>query len=258
MATKDERESASAARATAEAAAPDLAVVIPVKDEEGNVRPLLDEIAQALRGRRFETVCVDDGSTDGTAAELRVAQRAYPWLRVVRHARSCGQSTATLSGVRAARAPWIVTLDGDGQNPPAEIVTLIAARDDDGGTVDMVAGQRVRRHDNWIRRVSSRIANGIRARLLRDGISDTGCSLKLFKRDAYLALPYFDHMHRFLPALVQRHGGRVITAPVSHRPRERGESKYGFHNRLWPGLIDLAGVMWLQRRTRLPNIEQMD
>ena len=235
--------------------APEFAVVIPVKDEAGNIGALLDEIGRELADLRFEVVCVDDGSSDGTTEELAEVAARSPWLTVVRHRESCGQSTATLTGVRHARAEWIVTMDGDGQNPPSGIPKLIDARDAEDGDVAMVAGQRERRHDSWFRRMSSRVANGVRQGLLKDGIRDTGCSLKLFRRQTFLDLPYFDHMHRFLPALVQRHGGRVITAPVSHRARVHGESKYGFHNRLWPGLVDLAGVLWLKRRTRLPNIE---
>lgn len=237
---------------------PDIAVVIPVKDEAGNIGALLDEIARELATLRFEVVCVDDGSTDATPQELSAAQDRYAWLTVVRHRESCGQSTATLSGVRAARADWAVTIDGDGQNPPGEILKLVAARDAAANDIAMVAGQREKRHDSWFRRLSSRVANGVRQKLLKDGIRDTGCSLKLFRRQTFLELPYFDHMHRFLPALVQRHGGKVITAPVAHRSRVHGESKYGFHNRLWPGIVDLAGVLWLKRRTRLPQIEKTE
>lgn len=238
--------------------APDLTVVVPVKDEAGNIRALLGEMARDLAALRFEVICVDDGSADGTAAELREAMREYPWLRTIRHRHSCGQSTAILTGVRAARADWIATIDGDGQNPPAEIASLIQTRDAAGGAVAMVAGQREKRHDSWFRRVSSRIANGVRQALLKDGVSDTGCSLKLFRRDDFLALPYFDHMHRFLPALIRRQGGRIVTTPVGHRPRVQGRSKYGFHNRFWPGLIDLAGVFWLKRRARIPLIDDTD
>ena len=248
----------TAGRAAAQSAAPDVAVVIPVKNEAGNIGALIDEIARELADYRFEVVCVDDGSGDGTPGELADARRRHAWLTVLRHRSACGQSTATLTGVRAARAEWIVTIDGDGQNPPGEIRKLIAARDAAGGAVAMVAGQRERRNDSWFRRLSSRIANGVRQSLLKDGIRDTGCSLKLFRRQTFLDLPYFDHMHRFLPALVQRHGGQVITTPMAPRARVHGESKYGFHNRVWPGLVDLAGVLWLQRRTRLPHIEKAD
>jgi dolichol-phosphate mannosyltransferase len=234
---------------------PDLTVVIPVKDEVGNIGDLLGEIARELTALRFEVVCVDDGSTDGTADALRAARQTHGWLRVIRHRQSCGQSTAILTGVRAAQADWIVTIDGDGQNPPGEIPKLIAARDRADGAVAMVAGQREKRQDSRFRRLSSRVANGVRQWLLKDGIADTGCSLKLFRRDVFLSLPYFDHMHRFLPALVRRHGGRIVTTPVAHRARRHGRSKYGIHNRLWPGLVDLAGLLWLQRRTRLPSID---
>lgn len=244
-------------------AAPDaleFSIVIPVKDEADSIGPLIDEIAGCLAGAaRFEVVCVDDGSRDGTDAVLRQAQARHPWLRVIRHAEPCGQSTATLTGVQRATADWIVTMDGDGQNPPGEIAKLLDARARaEDPRVWMVAGQREKRRDNWLRQVSSRIANGVRAGLLRDGVRDTGCSLKLFRRDAFLALPYFDHMHRFLPALVQRQGGRVVVVPVAHRPRERGVSKYGLHDRLWSGIADLLGVMWLQRRARLPRVVEAD
>lgn len=242
----------------ADTGGPELSVVVPAKDEAGNIRGLLDEMARDLAALRFEAVCVDDGSTDGTADELRAARTIYPWLRVVRHRRSCGQSTAILTGVRAARSEWIVTIDGDGQNPPAEILKLIRARDAAGGAVAMVAGQRERRQDSWFRRFSSRTANGVRQWLLADGVSDTGCSLKLFRREDFLALPYFDHMHRFLPALVRRQGGRIVTTPVAHRPRLTGRSKYGFHNRFWAGLVDLAGVLWLMRRCRIPELDPSD
>ncbi len=236
---------------------PALSVVIPVKDEAGNIQPLLDEIAAVLNGRTvFEVICVDDGSADGTDDEIRTAQRNHPWLRLVRHEKTCGQSTATWTGVHAAHAAWVVTMDGDGQNPPADIPRLIEARDTSAEpNLRMVAGQRERRYDSWLRRLSSWTANSVRARLLRDGIRDSGCALKLFRRDAFLALPYFDHMHRFLPALIQRHGGAVVTVPVGHRARRQGQSKYGLHNRLWPGILDLAGVLWLKRRTKLPIID---
>jgi glycosyltransferase involved in cell wall biosynthesis len=258
MTTSEQQNPMTAGQAAVQGAAPDVAVVIPVKDEAGNIGPLIDEIGRELAGSAFEVVCVDDGSSDGTTEELAAVKRRSPWLTVVRHRSACGQSTATRTGVRAARAEWIVTIDGDGQNPPGEIRKLIAARDAAAGTIAMVAGQRERRNDSWFRRLSSRIANGVRQWLLNDGIRDTGCSLKLFRRQTFLDLPYFDHMHRFLPALVQRQGGTVITTPVAHRARVHGESKYGFHNRLWPGIVDLAGVLWLKRRARIPHIEKTD
>jgi dolichol-phosphate mannosyltransferase len=258
MTTAEHQLDASREPASENGMTPDIAVVIPVKDEAGNIGALLDEIGRELATLRFEVVCVDDGSTDATPQELAEARERFDWLTVVRHRTSCGQSTATLSGVRAARADWVVTMDGDGQNPPGEILKLVTARDMAADDIAMVAGQREKRHDSWFRRLSSRIANGVRQKLLNDGIRDTGCSLKLFRRQTFLELPYFDHMHRFLPALVQRHGGKVITAPVAHRARMHGESKYGFHNRLWPGIVDLAGVLWLKRRTRLPKIEKTE
>jgi dolichol-phosphate mannosyltransferase len=172
-----------------------------------------------------------------------------PELRVLRHATNAGQSSALLTGVRAARAAWVVTLDGDGQNMPSDVWTLLRARDADKHLPPaLLAGRRQRREDQWLRRLSSWVANGVRRSLLRDDTPDTGCGLKLFQRDVFLALPHFDHMHRFLPALVQRAGGRVVTVPVGHRARYFGRSKYGLFDRLWPGVVDLLGVMWLRRR----------
>ncbi len=237
-----------------------LSVVVPVRNEADNVAPLLEEIRDALEGRcEYEVVYVDDGSTDGTLDRLKALQRGFPRLRVLRHARCCGQSTAIRTGVAAARGAWIATLDGDGQNDPADILRLLAVREAEGGEGArlMVAGWRRRRHDDWLRRVSSRVANAVRAWLLHDGTPDTGCGLKLFPRTLFLELPYFDHMHRFLPALARRAGARVVSVEVNHRPRTRGRSKYGLHDRLWAGLVDLAGVMWLMRRSRLPEVEEV-
>ncbi len=234
-----------------------LSVVVPVRNEAENVEPLAREIAQALGGlRAFEIVYVDDGSDDGTRTELERMRLQIPQLRYVRHARSCGQSTAILTGVRRACHPWVATLDGDGQNDPADLPRLLerlaAARPEDN--LHMLAGWRAARQDTWLRRFSSRVANGVRSRVLRDATPDTGCGLKVFSRDTFLRLPYFDHMHRFLPALVQRQGGRVESIVVSHRPRTRGRSKYGVHNRLWVGIVDLFGVAWLMRRSRRPEV----
>lgn len=239
---------------------PALSVVIPARNEADSIRPLIEEIHRALEPLvAFEIVCVDDGSEDNTASELRAARAADPRLRVLRHRHACGQSTAIWSGVAAARGEWIVTLDGDGQNVPGDIPMMLEARDAAGlENLHMVAGIRRRRRDNWLRRVSSRVANGLRRRLLKDGIIDSGCGLRLFRRDAFLALPYFDHMHRFLPALIRRNGGEVIQVPVDHRPRLSGKSSYGIHNRLWTGIADLLGVMWLQRRTKQPIIDNKD
>src|SRR6185295_15201238 len=179
--------------------------------------------------------------------------RRFPRLRVLVHAASCGQSTALLTGVRAARGEWIATLDGDGQNDPADIPKLLAAR---ANGLAMIAGYRKSRRDTWIKRISSRIANGVRSRMLGDATPDTGCGLKLFRRATFLELPYFDHMHRFLPALVQRHGGRTVSVEVNHRPRSRGVSNYGTLDRLWVGIVDLFGVMWLKRRAKKPVVSE--
>jgi dolichol-phosphate mannosyltransferase len=235
----------------------DLSVVVPVHNERENIAPLIDEIVAALSDVvPFEIVYVDDGSTDGTADALRIMQRTTPMLRVLRHERSAGQSTAIRTGVMAAHGRWIATLDGDGQNDPADIPALLtqacslaAQRDDDRL---LIAGWRTRRRDSRFTRWQSRVANAVRSRLLRDGTPDTGCGLKVYPRALYLALPYFDHMHRFMPALVRREGGTVESIPVRHRPRTAGRSHYGMTNRLWTGLVDMAGVMWLARRARVP------
>ncbi|HSQ73006.1 MAG TPA: glycosyltransferase family 2 protein [Rubrivivax sp.] len=235
-----------------------LSVVVPVRNEADNVLPLIEEIHAVLDGLAdFELIYVDDGSTDATAQRLALAQAAFPRLRVVRHPRGYGQSTAIASGVRAARHPWIATLDGDRQNHPADLPRLLDALRPGRRAPDlaMVIGWRTARHDNAVRRLSSRITNGVRARLLGDATPDTGCGLKVFPRELFLRLPFFDHLHRFLPALVQREGGQVVSVPVSHRARPAGTSKYGIHNRLWVGIVDLFGVMWLQRRATRPAIE---
>ena len=238
-----------------------LSVVVPVKNEEDNVEPLVREIVAALTGKaEFEIIYINDGSTDATAAVLKRLQGELPNLKVIRHRFSCGQSQAVTSGVRAARYEWIATLDGDGQNDPGDIPALIDALADarQPANLQLLAGWRNKRKDTWIRKLSSKIANGVRSGLLKDNTPDTGCGLKLFARDTFLVLPNFDHMHRFLPALVLRNGGAVISVPVNHRPRERGSSKYGIHNRLWVGIVDLFGVAWLQRRVRLPEILAQD
>lgn len=238
-----------------------ISVVVPVHNESANVPPLLAEIEAALAPLgAFEAVFVDDRSSDDTLAVLREQARTRPWLTVLAHRSNCGQSAALLTGVRAARGPLIATLDGDGQNDPADIPALAARwqalRAEGGGPV-LIAGWRNRRRDTALRRLSSRIANGVRARLLGDGTPDTGCGLKVFAREDFLALPWFDHVHRFLPALFRRAGGRIESVPVAHRPRTRGRSHYGVHNRLWVGLVDLCGVMWLQRRAKLPVADRL-
>jgi len=234
-----------------------LSVIVPVKDEADNIEPLVREIVAALTGvARFEIVYVDDGSTDATGERLAAMKRECAELRVIRHRTPCGQSRAVTTGVMAARHEWIATLDGDGQNDPADIPRLLAELENPAHppNLELLIGWRTRRNDTWLRRVSSRIANRVRAGLLRDHTPDTGCGLKLFARETFLRLPNFDHMHRFLPALVIRNGGSVVSIPVGHRPRASGVSKYGVRNRLWVGLVDLLGVAWLQRRARLPEL----
>jgi dolichol-phosphate mannosyltransferase len=237
-------------------------VVVPVKDEVENAVPLLMEICAALRGRtRFEVIFIDDASGDGTADVLMEAREKVPELRVLRHGRNSGQSRAVRSGVMAARGRLIATLDGDGQNDPADIPLLLDVwmrEEGRGSALGLVAGQRIKREDNWVKRISSRVGNGVRQWLLSDGTRDTGCGLKLFARDAFLQLPYFDHIHRFLPAMMLREGFRVSHADVRHRPRSHGISKYGTLDRLLVSLSDLMGVRWLLRRSRRPgSVEEL-
>lgn len=235
----------------------DLSVVIPVHNEAENIARLVAEIDAVLAGQQFEIICVDDASTDASLAALTGLRDRHVTLRVLRHRTRAGQSAAIHTGVAAARAAWIVTLDGDGQNDPADIPALWqVAVDAPGALLGMVAGWRRQRHDAWLRKVSSRIANWVRSALLHDHTPDTGCGLKVMRREVYLALPFFDHQHRFLPALFQRAGWEVVSQPVSHRPRIAGRSKYGIHNRLWVGIVDLAGVWWLRRRGVNPDVEE--
>lgn len=231
-----------------------LSVVIPVYNEAENVAGLLTEITAALAdGVEYEILFVDDASDDDTLTVLR--QQRQPRLRIIRHASRAGQSAALCSGVAAARGEWIATLDGDGQNDPADIPRLLA-RSEEGYA--LIAGWRQQRRDSWLKRFSSRIANGVRSRLLRDQTPDTGCGLKLIRRELFMRLPWFNHMHRFLPALVLRAGERVCSVSVNHRPRQRGQSKYGLWNRLWVGIVDLFGVGWLQRRAIMVRATEVD
>jgi dolichol-phosphate mannosyltransferase len=234
-----------------------LSVIVPVYNEAENIAPLVGEIA-ALKSRVpiLEIVYVNDGSTDATLAELKRMQAIEPTLRVVTQNPRSGQSCATWSGVQAATQPVCVTLDGDGQNDPEGMVAMFAAFMEASQTHPhvMVAGQRQKREDNIIRILSSRIANKVRSSLLNDGVRDTGCALKMFRRDDYLALPYFNHMHRFLAALFIRNGVHVVLSPVRHRPRLLGTSKYGVWNRVWVGIVDLFGVRWLQARAKPVNL----
>lgn len=227
-------------------------MVVPVKDEAENVRPLIDEIVAALRGKEaFEIVYVDDGSKDATPAILAAAKADVPELRVVRHERNAGQSAGVRTGVKAARGALVATLDGDGQNNPADIPNLLAAYR--AGGVKLVGGQRVKRQDSRAKLWASRLANGFRGWLLQDDTRDTGCGLKLFDRQAFLDLPYFDHIHRFLPALMKREGHQIALVDVGHRARTRGTSKYGVIDRLLVSIRDIMGVMWLIKRRRLPG-----
>jgi dolichol-phosphate mannosyltransferase len=229
-----------------------VSVVIPVKDEAGNAAPLAREVAQAMRGTAFasayEILFVDDGSGDGTVDELKAVRAEIPALRILSHSRSFGQSRAIRSGVQAATGDLIITLDGDGQNDPADIPKLLSEFDDAAETLGMVAGERAKRQDNLSKRLASRAANRLRRWLLNDGAKDVGCGLKLFRRDAFLSLPYFDHMHRYLVALIKREGFEVRFVPVNHRPRSAGQSKYGNWDRFVAGVSDLRGVIWLMRR----------
>ncbi len=237
---------------------PQLSVVVPVFNERDNIPPLLAEIAAALRGKvEFEIVYVDDDSSDDSVAVLASEKPNYPELRIVRHLTRSGQSTAVWNGVRAARSPWIATLDGDGQNDPADIPKLLAARAGAPDGTRLFAGWRTTRRDSFNKRISSKIANAVRSRMLKDATPDTGCGLKLFDRDVFLRLPYFDHMHRYLPALVKRAGFQATSVPVGHRPRTMGTSKYGMLDRLWVGIADLRGVAWLMRRGKVTQVEEI-
>jgi dolichol-phosphate mannosyltransferase len=233
--------------------APDVSIVVPVFDEEGAAAPLAREIAAAFAGASCEILFVDDASADGTLASLIAARREIPQLRVLSHSRNAGQSRALRTGITAARAAIIVTLDGDGQNDPADAPALARALAEAPAQVAMISGVRVRRRDPAAKRLASRLANAVRRRLLADQADDTGCGLKAFRRAAFLRLAYFDHMHRYLPALMRREGFAVRFQPVGHRPRETGRSKYTNAGRLMAALFDLAGVLWLKARSRDPG-----
>lgn len=237
---------------------PALSVVVPIRNEARNIAPLVGEIERALAGRMpFEVIYVDDGSSDGSGAELGRLRADRPWLRHIRHASSCGQSAAIRSGVWAARAPAVVTIDGDGQNDPAFIPALAERLAETG--CGLVQGQRVGRRDTRSKRLQSRIANAVRGAVLQDGTRDTGCGLKCFRRDVYLALPYFDALHRFMPALVRRDGHAIELVDVVDRPRLSGVSNYGLLDRLGAGIVDLMGVGWLlARRRSVPAAEEVE
>ena len=238
---------------TAMVLTPEISVVVPVFDEAGAAPDLAREIAAAFAGRSFEILFVDDASRDGTREALDALRAEIPQLRVLAHRRNSGQSRAIRSGILAARGPVIVTLDGDGQNDPADGPVLVDALAAGGPELAMVGGERVKRQDSQAKKLASRFGNGIRRRLLRDTARDTGCGLKAFRREAFLKLPYFDHIHRYLPALMLREGYEVTFRPVHHRHRQTGQSKYTNLGRLMASLSDLLGVMWLQSRSRNPG-----
>ncbi len=227
---------------------PDVSIVVPVYDEAESLPELAAELTRLFAARpetRFEVIFVDDCSTDGSLHVLRGVVRGRPEFRLLHHVRNLGQSAALLSGFAAARAPIVVTMDADLQNDPADVPRLLAELAD----CDLVSGVRVPRHDSWLRRISSRIANAVRRGVLHDGVTDVGCSLKAYRAEFLAELPAFNGLHRFLPALVRARGGRIREVPVAHRPRRHGKSKYGVHNRLWRGIADLWGVRWLARRS---------
>ena len=240
-------------------APPAVSVVVPVRNEAGNIGPLVAEIATALEDApAFEIVYVNDGSTDSTEMELVELMKSRLWLRQIRHRISCGQSAAIRTGVLYACAPIVITLDGDGQNDPAFIPQLIRALETGGADIGLVAGQRVGRKDSGFKKFQSWIANRVRGAVLRDGTRDTGCGLKAFRRDLFLALPYFDGLHRFLPALVRREGYGIGYVDVIDRPRGAGVSNYGLWDRLWIGIFDLFGVWWLiRRKRRVPQVSEV-
>lgn len=234
-------------------ALPDISVVVPVHNEQGAAAPLAREIAAAFQGRSYEMVFVDDASRDETLAELRSLMAELPTLRVLSHATNAGQSRAVRTGVMAARAPIVVTLDGDGQNPPADAPRLADLLAASPATVGLVGGVRSKRQDSEAKRWASRWANRIRKKLLADDADDTGCGLKAFRRDVFLRLPYFDHIHRYLPALMIREGYQNLYLDVDHRHREVGQSKYTNWGRLMASVSDLMGVVWLKSRSRHPG-----
>lgn len=247
--------------ATPQAEAPvrlGISVVVPIYNERDNLAPLVEEIVRALRGQfPFEIIYVDDHSSDDSLHVLQSLKQTYPELRVLHHLVQGGQSVAIRTGVKAARADWILTLDGDGQNDPGDIRTLLSARSKATTTTKLFAGWRVNRQDTVSKRWASRWANAIRARMLRDDTPDTGCGIKLFERAAFLDLPYFDHMHRYLPALMQRAGWQTVSVPVHHRSRSAGVSKYNNLGRAWVGLRDLRGVAWLITRSRVTQAQEL-
>lgn len=233
-------------------------IVIPVHNEAGNIPGLLLEIGRLIGDKEnWEVLVVDDASDDDTLKLLKEIGLGSPWLRVLSHEKRAGQSMALLSGIRYAKGEIIITMDGDGQNDPVDMFSLLSVYQRNESPFCLVVGRRSKRKDTWIKRISSKIANGVRSRLLKDNTPDTGCGLKAFKRSDFLCLPWFDHMHRFLPALFKAMGGKVISVDVSHRPREKGRSHYGTIDRLWAGIWDLIGVYWLLRRIKRVKAKEL-
>ncbi|MGN6471211.1 MAG: glycosyltransferase family 2 protein [Rhizobiaceae bacterium] len=228
---------------------PELSIVVPVFNEAGNILPLLEEIEAALKDVRYEVIFIDDGSTDKSSAELAAARRRNAAVRVLRHDRRSGKSAALVTGFWAARADWVQTLDGDRQNDPRDAARICASIQPIPASLGLVAGQRRRRNDGPVKWLSSRIANFVRRSLLNDATADSGCGFKLIRREAALRIPYFDGMHRFIPALVRRAGYEIRQEAIDDRPRVAGVSKYGFFGRLGVGTVDLLGVFWLMRRS---------
>lgn len=237
---------------------PAVSVIVPVRNEAGNIAPLVEEIAVALSGRRFEVIYVNDGSTDGTEAEINALKAKHPWLRQLKHTQSCGKAAALRTGLLAARGHAVALIDGDCQNDPAFLPKLIDALEQGAPKVGLIAGQRVGRRTTGFKKFQSRVANAVRSSILKDGTRDSGCGFMAFPREVGLALPLFDGLHRFLPALVRREGKDVGYVDVVDRPRLHGVSNYGFWDRLWVGILDLAGVWWLiRRRKRVPEVSEV-
>jgi len=230
----------------------DLSVVVPIFNEEENIEELVHEITHSLEDINFEIIVVDDKSSDGSLQILQKIKKTNARLRVVKHSRNYGQSFAVRSGIKHAKSEWIATLDGDGQNDPNDIPNLYRAliKNNTSENKVLIAGHRVKRKDSWLKKFSSKYANILRSKILKDQVPDTGCGLKLFSRDFFLDLPSFDHMHRYIPALFISRGGKVLSVEVNHRPRVKGSSKYGFNNRFWVGIKDILGVLWLQKRSK--------
>lgn len=236
-----------------------VSIVVPARNEETAIVPLIAAVAVAMADLAHEIIIVDDGSTDATAARVTAAMASYPQLRLLRHASSCGQSAALRSGILAAQGTVIGTLDGDGQNPPSALRALLEPllAKDAAPNLGLVQGQRRKRHDHWSRKLASRIANGIRNAMLKDGVRDSGCGLKAFRRDVYINLPFFDHIHRFMPAIVRREGYEVMVMDVDHAERQGGRSNYSNLQRALVGIVDLFGVAWLIRRRRIPLVNEV-